>query len=147
MGYHGKKSYNAKQIIEVFFIEKIKVITDFGEFEAEILNKNPKTTASIIDNLPLEAEAIRWGDEIYFETPIEVEHEEAQEIVGIGDLAFWPPGNAFCIFFGLTPKSEPDKIKPASAVNVFGKVKGDVMELKNIQDNELVRIEKFENKM
>lgn len=118
------------------------MITDFGEFEAEILNKNPKTTASIVDSLPLESKVNRWGDEIYFETPIEIEHEEVQEIVGIGDIAFWPPGNAFCIFFGLTPKSEPDKIKPASAVNVFARTRENLDFLKNVKDGDKIRVVK-----
>ena len=68
-----------------------------------------------------------WGDEIYFSIPVEAELDEhaLREVVEIGDLGYWPPGSAFCIFFGLTPVSEPGKIMPASAVNIVGKVAGD----------------------
>jgi len=121
-------------------MEKIKIITEFGDFEAEILNKNPKTVNSILESLPLEAEANRWGDEIYFEIPVDGEPEEVQEVVGIGDLAFWPEGSAFCIFFGLTPVSEPDKIKPASAVNVFARTRDNLNFLKEVKDGDKIKV-------
>jgi len=121
-------------------MEKIKIITEFGQFEAEILNKNPKTVASILESLPFEAEAGRWGDEIYFEIPVIGELEEEQEVVGVGDLAFWPEGSAFCIFFGLTPNSEPDKIKPASAVNVFARTKDNLNFLKEMKDGDKIKV-------
>ncbi len=53
----------------------------------------------------------RWGDEIYFETPVKLTVEEnSKEVVEEGDVAFWIPGKAICIFFGKTPISD-DKIQ------------------------------------
>lgn len=55
--------------------------------------------------LPIELPFQTWGDEIYFHIPVELNVTGGQEIVEIGDLAFWPPGKAFCIFYGSTPAS------------------------------------------
>ena len=67
--------------------------------------------------------------------------ETAKEVVELGDLGFWPTGNAFCIFFGLTPMSEPGKIVPASAVNIVGKVLGDPTLFKQVMGDRKVFIE------
>ena len=81
--------------------------------EAEL---NDTFTAQAIRNiLPLTAAANTWGDEIYFSIPMTLELENGQEVVEMGDLGYWPPGRAFCIFFGTTPASQGDEIRPASA--------------------------------
>lgn len=70
------------------------------------------------------------GDEIYFETDINFDEvENSKEVVEIGDVAFWIPGKAICLFFGKTPISD-ELIRPASAVNVFGKIIEGIEELK-----------------
>ena len=105
------------------------------------LNDSP-TAAAIHAALPLEAEAQTWGDEIYFRIPVEQKLEaSAVEVVAVGDLGYWPTGRAFCIFFGPTPASRGDEIRPASAVNLVGRVLGDARVLKAVQDGELVRLE------
>jgi len=105
------------------------------------LNDSP-TAAAIHAALPLEAAAQTWGDEIYFRIPVAHELEEtAVEVVTVGDLAYWPTGRAFCIFFGPTPASRGDEIRPASAVNVVGKVVEDARVFRAIADGELVRLE------
>ncbi len=119
----------------------IKIITKIGEIKAKIIDKNPKTASSILEILPIEGEINKWGDEIYFEIPVSLELENSQTIVDKGDIAFWPPGNAFCIFFGLTPASIDSKIKAASAVNVFAKALDDVEILKKVKDGEKIRVE------
>lgn len=99
--------------------------------EAE-LNDSP-TAQQIAAALPISTSFNTWGDEIYFSIPVEATLEDtAQDVVQIGDLAYWPPGRAFCIFFGQTPMSQPGKIMPASAVNVIGKVLGDATQFKRV---------------
>jgi hypothetical protein len=110
----------------------------FGEFTDE----SPRTARAIWDALPLEARANTWGDEIYFSIPVDVETENPKEVVGIGDLGYWPPRSAFCIFFGPTPMSRGDEIRPASPVNVFGRVEGDPRVFRSIASGDLVRIER-----
>lgn len=97
-----------------------------GEVALEAELNDTETAAKIGNALPIGSSFNTWGDEIYFSIPVEAELDDhAQEVVEIGDLGYWPPGSAFCIFFGLTPVSEPGKIMPASAVNIVGKVAGD----------------------
>jgi len=106
------------------------------------LNDSP-TAAAIESALPIEATARTWGDEIYFPIPVEQRLDDtAAEVVEIGDLGYWPSGRAFCIFFGPTPASRGDEIRPASAVNLVGRVAGDARAFKVVEDGELVRIEK-----
>jgi hypothetical protein len=73
-----------------------------------------------------------WGDEVYFSIPVKLKLEAGQEVVSMGDLGYWPDGNAFCIFFGPTPVSQRGEIRPASPVTVFGKVIGDATIFKKV---------------
>lgn len=102
---------------------------------------NESATASEIwDALPITARANIWGDEIYFAIPVHRDEENAKATVGLGDLGYWPPGNAFCIFYGPTPMSRGDEIRPASPVNIVGKVVGDAKEFKQVSSGTKVTI-------
>ena len=94
--------------------------------------------------LPFEGQAQRWGDEIYFPVPQVVEDldDYAATAVNVGDLGYWPPSRAFCIFFGLTPSSVPGEIRPASAVNLVGKISGDPCCLTAVPEWATVRVER-----
>ena len=97
-----------------------------GEVALEADLNDTATAAKIGEALPIRSSFNTWGDEIYFSIPVDAELDDsAREVVEIGDLGYWPAGSAFCIFFGLTPVSQPGRIMPASAVNVIGKVAGD----------------------
>lgn len=99
--------------------------------EAE-LNNTP-TAQMISQALPIKASFNTWGDEIYFPIPIQSELDDsARDVVELGDLGYWPPGKAFCIFYGLTPMSKPGEIRPASAVNIVGRIKGDPTRFKQV---------------
>lgn len=113
-----------------------------GAVSAEAtLNDSPTATA-IGNALPIEAKANTWGDEIYFSIPVRAKADQtAREVVERGDLGYWPPGTAFCIFFGPTPASSGDEIRPASAVNVVGKVQGDPTVFKKVRAGSPVRLE------
>lgn len=123
---------------------KIKIFTSStGYVPAEItVETNPTTAQAIRDALPIHGRANRWGDEIYFSIPVTVPVEKAQEEVEVGDLAFWPPGHGFCIFFGRTPASTSEKPRAASPVNVFGRVSGDATIFRRTRSGEEIRIEK-----
>lgn len=119
---------------------RIKVTVGAVEVYGELYETE---TADFIWNaLPIESHISTWGDEIYFPIPLHVELEDsAQEIVELGDMGYWPPGSAFCIFFGTTPNSRGDEIRPASPVNVFGKVIGDTKMLKTLEQGVSVRVD------
>ena len=105
---------------------------------------NDSTTAGLVwDALPLTVPGESWGDEIYFSIPVKAKAENPRETVEMGDLAYWPPGSAFCIFFGPTPMSRGDEIRPASAVHVFGKIVGDPTVFKKVRSGTQVRVERL----
>ena len=100
------------------------------------------TAAMIWDALPIEASANTWGDEIYFGIPVSAGDEMTQEVVELGDLGYWPPGSTFCMFFGSTPMSRGDEIRPASPVTVIGRMHGDPTVLKRVPSGAPVLIER-----
>lgn len=105
------------------------------------LNDSP-TASAILSALPIKASAQTWGDEIYFSIPVGMDLDEtAREVVERGDLGYWPSGKAFCIFFGPTPASHGEEIRPASAVNVVGKVLGDSKQFKRVLRGDPVLVE------
>ena len=113
-----------------------------GDIELDAELNGSQTAGLIYDALPIESGFNTWGDEIYFEISVSTGPEDPVETVELGDLAYWPPGKAFCIFYGKTPASQGDEIRPASAVNPIGKVYGDVTQLKGAADRiEISRIE------
>ncbi len=112
-----------------------------GGLEVSATLNETNTSQAIAEALPIEASANTWGDEIYFGIPVEAGLEQGQEIVELGDLGYWPPGRAFCIFFGLTPASRGDEIRPASAVTVIGRVEGNATVFKQVRSGEAITIE------
>lgn len=124
---------------------KIFIRTQHGDIEAEIdEKKNPKTAKAIANALPIESIAKTWGEEIYFEIPVKIGKENAQEEVEVGDLAYWVEGSCFCIFFGKTPISRSEKPIAYSPVNVFGRItdKNFKEVLRKVKDGEKIRVEK-----
>ena len=118
----------------------MRIVIRIGTLSMEAeLNETP-TAKKITAALPLRATFNTWGDEIYFAIPVDADLDDnAQEVVELGDLGYWPPGKAWCIFFGQTPVSQPGKIMPASAVNVIGKVLGDATQFKTvIREREII---------
>ncbi len=121
---------------------RIRITTEStGSVDAEITDENPVTAKAILEALPLRGQANTWGEEIYFMIPVDGDVENSKVVVELGDLAFWPPGTAFCIFFGRTPASKGDEIRPASEVNVFGRIIGDPKVFKRVRGGEEVTIE------
>jgi hypothetical protein len=119
---------------------KIYVIIKKYKFELQL--NNSKTSKKLLKILPLKSTINKWGDEIYFSIPLKTGLEKGVEVVDIGTAAFWPPGNALCIFFGRTPASVGDKPQAASPVTVLGNVinKKSIKDLKNIKDGDKVEV-------
>lgn len=120
--------------------KKIKIISDSVQMEAEL---NDSETAGLIWNeLPIRGRVNTWGEEIYFEIPVEQGYENAVEVVEEGDLAYWPQGKCFCIFFGQTPASTATEIKPAGPVNIVGRLLGNPGDWKAAGPGEEIALEK-----
>ncbi len=122
----------------------MRITTESIAMDAEL---NESWTASQIwEALPITSSGNTWGDEIYFSIPVDAELENGQDIVELGDIAYWPPGKAFCIFFGPTPMSRENEIRPASAVNVIGKLLGDATNFKQVKNEEKVTLEQIDRR-
>jgi len=119
---------------------KIVIKAEPVETTAELNDSN--TAKAIWNALPITGQANLWGKEIYFRIPVHIEPEDGRELVERGDLGFWPDGDAFCIFFGLTPMSTADEIRPASAVNVFGRITGNTDLFNKVRSGTRIYIER-----
>jgi hypothetical protein len=119
------------------------VITAHDQRLEGFLTDTP-TAQALAAALPITGQAQLWGEEIYFPVPQVVADldDTAAVVVNVGDLGYWPTGKAFCLFFGMTPGSVPGEIRPASAVNLVGRVHGDPCCLKLVPAGATVRIEK-----
>ena len=124
-------------------MKRISITAGDVSLSAE-LSDNP-TALRIWDSLPIEGRANVWGDEIYFGIPVEADEEpDARADVEVGELCYWPPGNAFCIFFGPTPASIDQRPRAASPVNILGRVLGDATTFRGVPGGTFVTIERSE---
>jgi hypothetical protein len=105
------------------------------------LNDSPSALA-VWNALPIEAQANRWGEEIYFGIDVQLDEAgDARSEMRVGELAYWPPGSAFCVFFGPTPVSRGPAPRAASNVNPLGIVDGDATAFKAVRSGEKIRLE------
>jgi hypothetical protein len=103
-----------------------KITISVGDVSATATLNDSATADAIWAALPLAAPGNRWGDEIYFEIPVQLpQADDARQVLEPGELGYWPVGHAFCIFWGPTPASQGDEIRAYSPVNVFGRLEGD----------------------
>ena len=124
-------------------MDKIKISVENLYAEAELFDT--PTAHEIFRALPFDSAANVWGDEIYFDIPLSLEQEpDARAEVEVGDLAYWPAGPAFCIFFGPTPVSTGDKPRAYSPVNVFGRILGDAKQFQGVSNGATVTVSKVE---
>ncbi len=113
-----------------------------GSISVSAALDDSSTATAIWEALPIEARTETWGDEIYFGIAMDLAEESPRAVVEMGDLGYWSPGQAFCVFFGRTPASQGGEIRPASPVNVFGRVEGDPTVLKKVRSGTRVRVER-----
>jgi hypothetical protein len=120
-------------------MDKINIEVENISIKAELLDT--PTGRKIAEALPLEGSVNIWGDEIYFDIPLAIEQEpDARQDVDVGDLAYWPAGPAFCIFFGPTPVSTGDQPRAYSPVNVFGRALDNLQPLKRVSSGASIKI-------
>jgi len=118
----------------------ITIAVEGIKLEAELIDT--PTAQAIWEALPIEGAVDTWGEEIYFNIPVNVAQEpEARADVSVGELGYWPVGQAFCIFFGRTPASKDESPRAASPVNVFGRIRGDTTLLKPVKSGAVIRFE------
>lgn len=122
----------------------MRVVIEFegiGEVECELSSAvNPGTYEALVKCIPFQSKANVWGKEVYFRTPASHRLESGVKEVEVGDIAFWPPGRALCLFFGPTPESMGDKPVAASRVNVIGRIVKNIELLEKVRDGDRVRV-------
>ncbi len=112
-----------------------------GKYKFKIKFLNTKTANKIYESLPIVANVNFWGDEIYFFTSLNIDLEEnAKDIITMGELAYWPNGNAIAIGFGPTPISRSDEIRLADKCNIWGKTDFNLTKLRTIKNQEKITI-------
>jgi hypothetical protein len=120
-------------------MRRIRFEFDGQTLEADMLES--QTAAAVAKKLPYEARVMTWGDEVYFDVPVETPREaEAREVMQPGDIAYWLGGPCIAIGFGRTPVSRGDEIRLASPANVFAKATSDVKALKSVRAGSRVRV-------
>ena len=120
-------------------MKKIRIL--FGEVEVEAALNESDTARAVWDALPIDGWVNRWGEEIYFEIPVSAElAADARAEMEIGELAYWPVGRAFCVFFGPTPASKASEPRAYSPVNPIGMVIGNLRMLLDIHDGQPVKL-------
>lgn len=118
------------------------IILSFKGRELKGFLNDTLTAQRIYEALPIRSRGNRWGQEFYFKIPVSAELENGKEEVSKGDIGYWPPGKAMCIFWGPTPISPEGKIVPASPVTLIGKVEGDLNLLEELDDGDEIEIKK-----
>ena len=113
-----------------------------GDVTVEATLNDSPTADALWDALPIRGRVQTWGDEIYFGIPVTAgEADDARATVDKGAVAYWPPGSALCLFWGPTPASRGNEIRPASPVNVIGRIAGDPAVLAQAPDGGEITVE------
>ena len=113
-----------------------------GAIQVQAQLNSTETAKALLGILPIKAKVNTWGDEIYFDVPLNTEIEGGKEVVEMGDVAYWPDGPSLCLFFGRTPASRGHEIRAASPVTVLGRIVGDAKVLKSVRSGAEVTVEK-----
>ena len=119
----------------------MKIIFKTAKATMEGTFNNSRTAKKIYEKLPLESTVNTWGEEIYFNISVLCDPEDPTSDVRVGDIAYWPPAQCLCLFFGRTPASTNDQPMPASEVNLIGKITTDPSVFKKIKTGDRITVE------
>ena len=118
-----------------------RIVVRINATELGMTARDTPTAKAILKELPLQAVAQTWGEEVYFRVPVSAPLEdEARDVVEKGEIAFWTGGSAIAIGYGRTPASRGDEIRLVTAVNVWADADGDPADLRDVRDGDPVWI-------
>ncbi len=119
----------------------LRIRFDFGSLTLDVKTLDTPTAKAIAAALPITGEALTWGEEVYFEIPVQCPREkDARAVVTPGEIAYWPDGNAIAIGFGRTPISKGDETRLASPCNIWAKALGDVKALAKVRGGTKIKV-------
>jgi len=122
-------------------MKTLKIIMGNVALDVELFDT--PTAAALYDAAPFDGSANTWGDEVYFDTPVQcVREDDARDVMEPGEIAFWLAGHCIAIPFGPTPVSRGDELRLASVANVWGRAVQDVRNLAAVQPGDPIRVEK-----
>ena len=114
---------------------------DFGALTLDAELFDTPTARAIAAALPISSSAMTWGEEVYFEVPVNVAREkDARAVVTPGEIAYWPDGHCIALGFGRTPISQGDECRLASPCNIFAKALGDVKALAKVRGGTKIKV-------
>jgi hypothetical protein len=119
-----------------------RIMIKVGAVAVQAQLNGTRTARALVEILPVKAKVNTWGDEIYFDVPLNMEIEGGREVVDMGDVAYWPDGPSLCLFFGRTPASRGNEIRAASPVTVMGRIVGDPKILKSVKPGAAITVER-----
>ena len=123
----------------------MRVRFDFGSLTVDAELFDTPTAKAIAAVLPIEASALTWGEEVYFDIPVQVAREkDARAVVTPGEIAYWPEGHAIAIGFGRTPISKGDETRLASPCNIWAKALSDVKALAKVRGGTKIKVSAVE---
>ena len=111
----------------------------FSSYTINIKLRSTKTANAIKNILPFKSIVKTWGEEIYFEIPIEESldlENDAKDIINIGEIAYWIEGKCIAIGYGKTPVSKGNEIKLAARTNIWGDALLNIKKLNKIKDGD-----------
>ncbi len=116
-----------------------------GDASLDVILKDTPTADAIWDALPISSIASTWGEEVYFAVPVSQKREDdARDLLEMGEIAFWPDGDAIAVVFGRTPISAPGEMRLASASNIWAQADGDPTVMRSARRGDSVRVERLD---
>jgi len=115
---------------------RLRIVADKAGVTMTATLNDSETAQKLLEILPVKSKAQTWGDEVYFIIPLEMPEQDPHAAVPSGAIAYWPPGHAFCIFFGQ---------EPYSPVNLLGELDGDPNTFARVRSGDPIRLEPVED--
>jgi len=119
----------------------VKLRFDFGSLTLDADLFDTPTAKAVLARLPYEARVMTWGEEVYFDMPVDVPREkDARAVVTPGEVAYWPDGPCIALGYGRTPISQGNETRLASPCNIFGKLADDAKSLAQVKAGTKVKV-------